>query len=394
MSKTHLNQIRNLSIALFLSGFLNIFMIVFGVYWILQEKSPLLYIEQKPLVQKTTYVSPSSAELLRRYKSKTYEQLLPLLTKTSLVEDGFTERDLALGVLVTFHEFDLDRALGTMPTRRMLSFDEGKDKVIVYPNLGNKQFEILNHFIKIEKWPFKPKGLFFLLKNERLKDSTLNDAFYLTPEFASLEALFKETKREDLLQMIVEGGWGLLSAFNEKQRSLQDLTSENRQKLLLSYINEGSQKAAHLLLKTDFEFAVKRLSDTTILSILRKLNETTPETLRFLTLILGSPRGDEVKSLASSHYQRLAGKSWEPLISRETIATAPVLILPKKEEPPKISVKAPTVKKSLLYIVQDGDTLWKIAKRFKVSVEEIRALNQLKKDSLKPGEPLKLPAVS
>ena len=391
MSKAHLNQIRNLSIALFLSGFLNIFLIALGAFWVLQERPPTPYFEQKPLVHKTTYATPSSAELLRRYKAKTYEQLLPLLYNNRLVEDGFTERDLALGVLVTFHEFDLERALGSIPAKRLLSFDEGKEKVLVYPSLGDRQFEILNSFIKIEKWPFKPKGLFFFLKNERLKDTTLNEAFYLTPEFASMETLFKVIEKEDLLQMIIEGGWGLLSAFNEKQRGLLDLGDENRQKLLLSYIKEGSQKAASILLKTDFDFAAKRLSDTSILSILKKLNDSHPETVRFLSAILGSPRGDEVKSFALNLYQKLTDKSWEPLISRETISTAPI-ILTKKNEPPKIGVKASPPKKSLLYIVQDGDTLWKISKRFKVSVEEIRTLNQLKKEALKPGEPLKIPA--
>lgn len=394
MSNNQLNQIRNLSVALFISGSFNIILIAFCFFWVLRERPPTPYFEQKPLVQKTTFTMPSSAELLKRYKGKTYEQLLPLLSKKGLVEDGLRERDLVLGVLITYHDFDLERALGTTPSKRVLSFDEGKDKVTIYPSLNDSQYEILNQFIKMEKWPFKPKGLFHLIKNERSKDPSLIEAFYLTPEFFSMEALFKGISKEEILQMVVEGNFGLLSAFNEKQRTLQDLSSENRQKTLLSYINEGSQKGAEILLKTDFDFAAKRLSDSSILSILRKLNRNTEETEHFLSVLLGSPRGDEVRLMASTKYQELTGKSWEPLISREPLVKAPALVFPKKEEvtAPKIAVREVPPKKSLLYIVQDGDTLWKIGKRFKVSIEEIRSLNKLKSDSLKPGSPLKVPA--
>lgn len=49
--------------------------------------------------------------------------------------------------------------------------------------------------------------------------------------------------------------------------------------------------------------------------------------------------------------------------------------------------------KPSVYIVQQGDTLWKIAKLFNVKVEDIRKLNQLKSDSLKIGTPLQLPVL-
>ncbi len=40
------------------------------------------------------------------------------------------------------------------------------------------------------------------------------------------------------------------------------------------------------------------------------------------------------------------------------------------------------------YMVQQGDTLWDVAKRFYTSLEEIRELNQMTDDQLKPGEPI------
>lgn len=44
------------------------------------------------------------------------------------------------------------------------------------------------------------------------------------------------------------------------------------------------------------------------------------------------------------------------------------------------------------YEVASGDTLWLIAKAFNTSVQKIRDMNNLKSDSLKVGQKLKIPA--
>lgn len=403
-SKEHLNQIRFLSISLFLSGAMNIILVAFFIFWAFYDRPLTPYIEQKPVIQSdkigSLTASPSNADLLRRYKAKSYEQLIPLLSQPKLVEDGFTERDLALGILVAFHEFDLERALGSGHQhlqKRMISFDDGKNKVIVFPNLTKTQIENVQNFVKTEKWPLKPKGIFQLLKQSKKGDS-LYEAFYLTPEFASMEPLFKGQgiKKDELLRMLIEGSWGYLSTFHEKQKTLVDISEDNRQKVLLAYINEGSPTAAAIFLKTDFDFASKRLSDPTVLSILRLLKNT-PETLKFLSAISASSRGDSVKTYALEQYQEMAGRPFEPLVSRQPVVIKPqviekVITFPK-EAPPKVAsiTPPPAIKKNLLYIVQDGDSLWKIAKRFKVPIEDIRTLNALKSDNLKPGSPLKIP---
>lgn len=403
-SKEHLNQIRFLSISLFLSGAMNIILLAFFVFWAFYDRPLTPYMEPKPLIQKDVVgslaASPSNADLLSRYKTKSYQQLIPLLSQPKLVEDGFTERDLAIGILVAFHEFDLERALGPGQhhvQKRMLSFDDGKNKVIIFPNLTKSEIENIQTFVKTEKWPLKPKGIFQLLKQSKKGDS-LYEAFYLTPEFISVETLFKGhgIKKDELLQMLIEGSWGQLSTFNEKQKTFVDVSEEARQKLLLSYINENSSTAAAIFLKTDYEFASKRLSDPTVLSILRLLKNN-PQTTKFLSAISASSRGDSVKAYAQEQYKEMTGRSFEPLVSRETITIKPqviekVITFPK-DPPPKVAVVTPppAIKKNLLYIVQDGDSLWKISKRFKVPMEDIRALNGLKSDNLKPGSPLRIP---
>ncbi len=45
------------------------------------------------------------------------------------------------------------------------------------------------------------------------------------------------------------------------------------------------------------------------------------------------------------------------------------------------------------YTVLAGDTLWDLSQKFKCTVKQLRTLNSLKKDALKPGQVLKIPPV-
>jgi nucleoid-associated protein YgaU len=68
----------------------------------------------------------------------------------------------------------------------------------------------------------------------------------------------------------------------------------------------------------------------------------------------------------------------------------PAPIPPSIQTPPLIKTP-PIPKKDKIYIVQHGDSLWKIARRFKVDIDVIRQKNQLESDFLKPGTPLRIP---
>ena len=68
--------------------------------------------------------------------------------------------------------------------------------------------------------------------------------------------------------------------------------------------------------------------------------------------------------------------------------------MPKKASAPVIASKPaqrPSNKKDRLYIVQDGDTLWKISRRFNVDIAILRDHNKLRNDALKPGTPIRIP---
>ena len=72
-----------------------------------------------------------------------------------------------------------------------------------------------------------------------------------------------------------------------------------------------------------------------------------------------------------------------------TKTTTPVVVAKKKSPPaPKITLPPGT---GTTYIVQPGDTLWDIAKKFNgVTIERIKAVNGLNSDSIKPGQKLKI----
>ncbi|QSR87917.1 LysM peptidoglycan-binding domain-containing protein [Methylacidiphilum caldifontis] len=52
------------------------------------------------------------------------------------------------------------------------------------------------------------------------------------------------------------------------------------------------------------------------------------------------------------------------------------------------SSKKPT---EIKYVVKKGDSLWKISRKYKVTVEALMAINELKDDRLKPGQELIIP---
>ncbi len=63
----------------------------------------------------------------------------------------------------------------------------------------------------------------------------------------------------------------------------------------------------------------------------------------------------------------------------------------KKTPEKKSSLKKEAPRGEILYVVQQGDSLWRIAQRYKADVEKIRSLNRLPSDSLQPGTQLQIP---
>jgi len=458
-----LKYMRRLMFALMASGTINIVLLSIFFYWLIKDNPSPAYFEKKPALLQEQQAPLASergnAELVHYFRSLTFEQLVAKLSNNQLIEDGYTQRDIALACLVAFHHFDLSRALlghELSMQQRAIAYGQLKSgqpaTITVYPGLSDEQFRVIFQFIEMERWPLTSKGLFLQLK--KFSDQvnlTLKDAFFMTSEFLAIELLFNRVdhvalNKDELLQMILEGSWSLLSDFVEQQKLIQDLSSARRQRLLLEYIDQKSIAAAYIMLKVDGEFALKKLDDRHVVELLALLNEKTPESEKFAMDLLTSPRGDNVwksagtllfqyvgETIPSKNVHHLAMKRFisEHALIDSLAETTPKVVIPKKTvevslppsssnkkttgevvttklapsksstlktvasnstpKPSNSSVKKNASRMDRLYIVQEGDSLWKISRRFNVDMDMLRDHNKLKSDALKPGTPIRIP---
>jgi LysM domain len=423
-----LKKIRTLSQLLVVSGACNILMLALVIYWYAKERPPTPICEKKPASAHNTPIfqaSISNQRVIQSFDGLTINEILNQLNHTTTLENGFTNRDLALGYLITELDFDSDRAFLDMakPTQfRTIIYKDtkGKQKELkTYADLKDVHFLSAIAFGSKEKWPLTSQGLFLQLQQNTLPiDRTMRYAFYLTPEFMAVELLFKRSNKdilkEHLLQMLLEGSWPSLVQFAEYQRVSQDLSETQRQKLLMSYVIDGSPTAASLILKIDPGYAVKQLNDEDVTTILALSTQRTRDAAKFALTMLASPRSDGVwKAAATRLYQytgepipqqfdkssalkrffpNLKDKQFTPpkIIEQPAIAKPQASSTPKPK-PPLASAKITKKVWKRGYTVKQGDTLWKIGHLFSVDVKELKNYNNIHNEDLTPGSMIIVP---
>lgn len=387
--------LRRLTLSLYLSGALNIFLVTAFMYQMFQENPPSLFCDLKPVESKVQLaVHPTNKDVITHYKTLSRDLLIRKLLSKELLEDGLTERDLALGCLVTFHHFHLFKALSEPSPyiqTRILTFGVHQDKVLTYPGLSDKQFDKLFHFATTEKWPLTARGLFLLLKEQKTeRDKSLADAFYLTNEFLTMETLFgraeKTIEKNEILDFLLDGDWKTLAEFSAKQKKEQDLSDEARRFVLLDYAKSGCQKAARLLLKLDFEYVAKKLDDNRLIALLNLLKEKTDDSLKLAKILMSSPRHNAVRDVAAA-YLTAACEATPLMTSKPRLSQ--VVSMPAKAT--STILPKPLPLKIKTYTVQEGDSLWKISRKFKIDIELLKSSNKLTSDCLQPGTQLKIP---
>jgi hypothetical protein len=305
--------------------------------------------------------------------------LVALLTNRELIEEGYSKRDLALSALVGYHHFNLEKAIGPIAQKRKIH----DDQIELYPDLSEQQFEAIIRFAYQEKWPLTSKGLFALLQTlPSPRDTSLEQAVSLTPEFFALQVLFQKTGAPQepnmLINLAAEGNFDLLDQFTKEQAQLLDLSVEKRRRLLLGYLAHRSSTAAELLVKTDSTFALKRLDDKGMLDLLSLLNQKTVQTETFCASLLQSSRSDAIRKAAGDR-----ARNWNSTVS--------VVIAVEPEISPE-PVIHPAAETAVIYhTVGEGESLWKISRQYKVKVDDIVLLNGIDKDKLYPGMTLRIP---
>jgi LysM repeat protein len=402
-----LNRTRKLTQILIVSGALNVALLGTSVYSVFKNRSSAVPIELKPLAKETKTPLINNEQLLRAYSLLPFQELVLRLENSELVESGYTKRDLALACLVAFHHFNIERALGGLELqKRQIPFSNtaGGEQIplIIFPGLADFQYQAILQYARTEKWPLTAQGLFFELQRSPVpKDATLLEAFYLTPHFHTAHLLFTRSglkiEKEPLVEMLAQGDWQTLNRFTEEQKLAQDLSVEKRRNFLLSYLELRSPIAAQIFLEIDLEFALKRMSDTQILTLF-ELQPLHPQLATFAKELITSPRSDNVWKQAAAQLYASAGESIpEPYDHANTVkrfasqparAAQHVAAAPANASAP--SHVAPAAKRRT-HTVAQGETLWKIARKYRVTPEAIKRANKLDTDRLRVGKKLEIP---
>ena len=416
-----MRRAKTLTQALIISGTINIGLIGTFVYFVLKDKNAAISVEPR-ILPKDPSIYITNEQVLRSYCTLPFSELLLKLENKDLVEEGFAKRDLALACLVAFHHFNIDKALGgLLPQKRSVFFrnhdaTEALD-VVVFPGLGDDEFNAIVSYAKTEKWPLTSKGLFFEVKRAALHpDPVLLEAFYTTPEYYSVNTFLQKVgldfEKDATITLISEGEWEPLTAFCEEQRLSGDFSPEKRRSFLLSYFEKyRSKTAALLLIKLDLDYVTKRLDDVSLIQFLDLIAEKKETVVKAAKELLISPRGDDLRKKAASLlylsvgepfpevYEHLAAvqKFCPEALAKPAPEESLVMVEAKvalgvvASEAVK-SVKTPSSSgKSRVHVIQEGDSLWKISRKYKVSIEEIKKLNSMDTEKLRAGRKLQIP---
>lgn len=399
------NPSKWLTQALIISGALNIGLIATFAYIVAKDKQQALSMDLATAPQKEAPIT--NVQLLRSYSLLPYQELLVRLENDDHIEEGMRKRDLALACLAAFHHFDMSKALGGLfLQKRTLAFSnsDGEETIDipVFPGLADAQFQAILHYAKTEKWPLTSQGLFYEIKRAGLaRDPSLLDAFYLSSEFSAVQTLLNKTglnlKNEEIVDLIAEGEWKPIA---ELARAALDLTPDRRRGFLLEYLSVHSKMAAKLLLEGDPEFVLRRLDDAQILSLLDLYGEKTPAVQSLAKELLASPRTDAVCKRAAALLYAFVGEAlpepYDHALAMQRFVPAPVVqeaqpLVIQVKAPIQPAVQSPTKSKKKTHTVETGDNLWKIARKYQVSVEEIMRANRMDTEKLRPGKQLEIP---
>ena len=252
-------------------------------------------------------VSANSQHVLSHLLDRSFEGLLLDLKRTELIEDGFRYRDLALGVLLTFHHFDIDHALpgaarNSRTIRYLVPGQREPSELKLISGQGDEAFLAIQKFARSNEWPFTSKGLFQEIKHWKGElPASLREAVFSTPEFSRIWTLFRRTdlqiSRDYILEMLSDCDLASI----ENLANEEDLGLDSRRRFLRSVLLCRSTHAAELLLSLESKWAIKRLSDEEILLLLDLISKENADFKEAMLSLLTSPRSDKVHEKAGKN---------------------------------------------------------------------------------------------
>lgn len=390
-------RFRRLVTMMIFSGALNISFIGTFIWLSLSAPSP------KTSEKKVTQLSPTTNEELLSLTCKMrFDQLVSLLGDKTVLEQGLTKRDLALSSLVAFHYFDLPRALGRpLMQRRKISFyhPEGGERieVEVYPSLAEFEFAAIIRFAKTEKWPMSGEGLFYELQRSLPPfDPSLIEALGFAHEIRSLEKIFSFSElplnSDTLLEIISSFSWEKLCELTKEPPLSKQQACELRRELLLHSLENHNPIAARILIETEGEWLFRRATDAHLEKIFSLTQLQTPKFQQLARDILTSPRSDPICEKAAELLYRFAGELPPQTYDHQKTVAHFNKAVETQQEPLPLPAPIPVKKENkIVHVVVTGDSLWKIARDYGVSIEALIEENNLSSERLLPGKKLVIP---
>ena len=349
-------------------------------------------------------VAPASSlqEALLGLRTKPYPELLALLQQESPRVEGFAPRDLSLAILATVHDLDVERALSAFSIQRRALRLPDVGRVMLYPALGREHYEVILRFLRTEKWPLTARGLFLRLQGQHVAgrplDASLKEAFLRTNEYLCVATLLNRGTVHvvgDPLPLMLDGSWQAIAELFHRQEQVQDYSSEQRRLFLTRLFKGSSARAAHLLALSEPEFVQRNFDDDEAILFLKLLQERPEIGAEYALYWLEKPRSDALWQQAAKLLVRVARPPVSTPITRKALLSRfgknVSAKMPISPPPPDKGVGKEMGSQETSYMVQPGDSLWKIARKFGVDTPTLRAYNKLPSDVLKPGSRLKIP---
>lgn len=330
-------------------------------------------------------VPPSSsiASTLKAYFGFSFFQLIDELMNGEYIEEGLTHRDLALSCLVDYHYFDIDRALqGLEIQRRCIRFihHEGEEvQLNVFPGLSDQHFTTILRFVMQEKWPLTPEGLFVELKYAEDEDASLQEALKHTEHFQLVQKLFERAKDPmddtDLIRLLKEGEWKYLERFVRSQKISIDLSKRMYEAFLMQYLEGGSAAAVMHVIESNLDALFSHIEDNAFVKMIESIDIHSDKIDRFLKRMLLSVRSDEVRKASALKLFELNGIHPPSPYDHVRVIEK---FLPHSYHIEEVKRETKSALEKLKeHVVEPGDSLWVIAKKYGVSVDDIVRENHL-----------------
>lgn len=358
-------KIRWLKQVCFLSLLLN-FVFVFLFYIVAFSKD--IYRSDSfsgSLVAKSKSLPTFSEDFLDSLSHLSLTETIQLLDEDKLFY-GYPLKLWALSIAIHTYHVDITSVLSHVLTFIELKY---KDQIWLLPKISEQEYQAVRQYLSIEKFPFTSLGLFLLLVNgyeQGIIDEGCLYAFCNTPEFLYLRILLSGADAtipiESLVHMVIRGGPEMFFSLCNEQTRMTHISDKYRRECLLAYAKKGEALAAQLLLIHDHEWVIHEFEDQQLKDFISLLPSDCDYVQQFIAKMVASPRRHLLQA------EDVLRDGLTPIEGAQEV-------LPHYIE----------------YRVEKGDSLWLLARRFNVTIQEIKDLNQLSHDGVRLGQKLKIP---